>query len=425
MAVGFEFRFTPASWLDSRVKCLCIHLIYFISRAAIDNIRFVWCPRPSTCNVLGPFVHETNDIAPALIDTIEVGLRRQYRHAAFLNPQVIARLLCSCSLVDQDPCELAIGIIAIELVLQLFGERDGRALDVFDCRWVRIVSTRHRAGALHINSHKIITIYNLFTNISFIRVHARISHRNIFLQIVLVIDLSLVLVVSNDPEVFLLSPLHRHILVLQRIPLQGVAPSTIVEFPCLAFHCQAINLVLLELREIDGNGVPVNRIFCIVRFCHFVLLCFELTVIFPYLHRIGSVHFELELAACQIVERIVALAIACRRIGNSVTVGRVNHSYDRVEVALRIDHGASLHLPVYRILLCVFQRLAADVATLEQLIVVEGSAKIHLANLTTLKLERLVDVDQSAEHLQFDASLARKVVGVRQCTMEHSTQSGI
>ncbi len=112
-----------------------------------------------------------------------------------------------------------------------------------------------------------------------------------------------------------------------------------------------------------------------------------------------SVHSELELAACHVVERIVALAIACRRIGYSVTVGRVDNPDDRVEVSLRIDHGAFLHLPLKRTFHCVVQRLAADVAALKQFIVVEGTAKIQFANVTALKLERLVDVDQTAKHL--------------------------
>ena len=155
------------------------------------------------------------------------------------------------------------------------------------------------------------------------------------------------------------------------------------------------------------------------------MLYIFLTVVLLDQHGSASIHREHERTACHVVERIVAPAVACRRIGYPLTVGRVDNPDGRVEVSLSIDHGASLHFPFDRILLCVVQRLAAYVAALKQLIVVEGTAKIEVTNVAALKLKRLVDVDQSAKHLQLHAGLAREVVGVRQSATEHTTQSGI
>ncbi len=302
---------------------------------------------------LCPFVYKAYDIASAFIDIIEIGLGCQYRHAAFLNPQVLSLMLFSSLLISQDPCELTVGILAIELVLKFLRKRNGRALDVFDCRRVRIVRTRCK-GTLHVSSHIILTIYNLFTcrSVSASR-HAWISHCNVILQVVLVVDFSLGIVVSNNPEIFRLRPFYLHILVLQRIPLLGVTPTTVVELPCFTRECQAINLVALKLVKVDDDAVPINSIASIIRLCDFIFCHVILAIVLPNQHRTASVHRELKLAACHVVERIVALAIACRRIGYSVTIGWVDNPNNRVEVSLRIDHGAFLHFPFYRILRCV------------------------------------------------------------------------
>ncbi len=300
---------------------------------------------------LCPFVYKAYDIAFTFLDVIEIGLRCQYRHAIFLNPQVLSLQLFSRRPISQDPCELTIGILAIELVLEFLRKRDGRALDVFDCRRVRIVRTRCK-GTLHVSGHIILTIYNLFTWHSVTR-HAWISHGNIILQVVLVVDFSLGIVVSNNPKILRLRPFYLHILVLQRIPLLGVTPTTVVELPCLTRECQAINLVALELIEVDDDAVPINSIASIIRLCNFIFCHVILAIVLPNQHRTASVHRELKLSTCHVVERIVALAIACRRIGYSVTIGRVDNPDNRVEVSLRIDHGAFLHFPFYRILRCV------------------------------------------------------------------------
>ncbi len=179
-----------------------------------------------------------------------------------------------------------------------------------------------------VNAHIFLTIYNLFTYRPVIRQHAWISHGNIILQVVLVVDFSLGIVVGHEPEIFRLRPYYLHILVLQRIPLLGVTPTTVVELPCLTRHSQAINPVALERGIFDGDFIPVNGVFGIVCVCNLVFIYAVLAVVLLNLNGLRSVHRELELAACHVVERIVALAIACRRIGYSVTVGWVDNPDD-------------------------------------------------------------------------------------------------
>ncbi len=137
---SFRFRFLICSQdffaIVLRSCCLgIIHILisfeHFATRFAIDFFRFEFGPSPGTCIVFCPFIHKTYGITIPFHDIIKWGLRCQYRHTAFLNPQVFARLPCSRLLIKQDPRELTVVIVAIELVLKILRKRNGRTLDIF------------------------------------------------------------------------------------------------------------------------------------------------------------------------------------------------------------------------------------------------------------------------------------------------------
>ena len=138
-----------------------------------------------------------------------------------------------------------------------------------------------------------------------------------------------------------------------------------------------------------------------------------------------GVHLEPELAACQVLERLLALAIATGMVLQAVQLCGIHDADGYIQVGLRHHNGIALDIPTDLRLLGLVPTLQSDVAALEEDIVVEGVAVEHLAHIATLETELLVEFHEATEELYLHASLAREVVRIGHTTFQHATNARI
>ena len=138
-----------------------------------------------------------------------------------------------------------------------------------------------------------------------------------------------------------------------------------------------------------------------------------------------GVHLEPELAACQVLERLLALAVSTGMVLQTIQLCGIHDADGYIQVGLRHHNGIALDIPADLRLLGLVPTLQADVAALEEDIVVEGVAVEHLAHIATLETELLVEFHEATEELYLHAGFTREIVRIGHTTFQHTANARI